>query len=142
MLYVLDTDHLSLLQRRSPEGKILLQRLQANQVAFSATVISYEEQTRGWMGHLAKAKNTTEQVIAYDRLRQHAVNYCNIPLLGFDESAIQTNQQLRKRYPRLGAMDLKIAAIVLTQDVATLLTRNTRDFGQIEGLSIDDWSID
>ena len=142
MLYVLDTDHLSLLQRRSPEGKVLLQRLQANKVAFSATVISYEEQTRGWMGHLAKAKNTTEQVIAYDRLRQHATNYCNIPLLGFNESAIQTNQQLRKRYPRLGAMDLKIAAIVLTQPAAMLLTRNTRDFGQIEGLSIDDWSID
>ncbi len=142
MLYVLDTDHLSLLQRRSPEGKILLQRLQANQVEFSATVISYEEQTRGWMGHLAKVKSTTEQIIAYDRLRQHAVNYCNIPLLGFDESAIQTNQQLRKRYPRLGAMDLKIAAIVLTQTTAMLLTRNAGDFGQIEGLSIDDWSID
>jgi hypothetical protein len=56
MLYVFDTDHLSLLQRRSPEGQTLLHRLQANQVAFSATVISYEEQTRGWMGHLTKAK--------------------------------------------------------------------------------------
>jgi tRNA(fMet)-specific endonuclease VapC len=142
MLYILDTDHLSLLQRRSPEGRIFLQRLQASQVAFSATVISYEEQTRGWMGHLNKAKNTAEQVIAYDRLRQHAVNYCNIPLLGFDETAIQANQQLRKCYPRLGAMDLKIAAIVLTQAAATLLTRNARDFSQIEGLSIDDWSID
>jgi tRNA(fMet)-specific endonuclease VapC len=142
MRYVLDTDHLSLIQRRSSEGTIRLKRLQANQVVFSATVISYEEQTRGWMGHLAKAKNTTEQVIDSDQLRQHALNYCNIPLLSFDESAIQTNQQLRKRYPRLGAMDLKIAAIVLTQDAATLLTRNARDFGQIEGLSIDDWSID
>ena len=36
-------------------------------------------------------------------------------------------QQLRKQYPRLDTMDLKIAAIVLTHD-ATLLTRNQKDF--------------
>jgi tRNA(fMet)-specific endonuclease VapC len=36
-------------------------------------------------------------------------------------------------------MDLKIAAIVLTHN-ATLLIRNQKDFGQIQGLKIEDWS--
>jgi tRNA(fMet)-specific endonuclease VapC len=49
------------------------------------------------------------------------------------------HQQLRKRYPRLGNMDLKIAAIALTQS-ATLLTRNYIDFGQIDGLAIENWA--
>jgi tRNA(fMet)-specific endonuclease VapC len=37
-------------------------------------------------------------------------------------------------------MDLKIAAIALTQD-ATILTRNQKDFGQILNLKIEDWSL-
>jgi tRNA(fMet)-specific endonuclease VapC len=139
MLYVLDTDHLSLLQRDGVAGRNIMKRLQRERVDFMATVVSYEEQTRGWMGHMAKAKNLAQQVEAYDRLRQHAINYCNIPLLAFDTAAAQENQRLRKLYPRLGGMDLKIAAIVLTQN-ATLLSRNHVDFGKIIGLRLEDWS--
>jgi tRNA(fMet)-specific endonuclease VapC len=62
MLYVLDTDHLSLLQRDGLAGRNILQRLQRDRVDFMATVVSDEEQTRGWMGHMAKAKNLAQQV--------------------------------------------------------------------------------
>jgi tRNA(fMet)-specific endonuclease VapC len=41
---------------------------------------------------------------------------------------------------RIGTMDLKIAATALAND-ATLLTRNTSDFGRIPGLRIEDWSV-
>ena len=51
--------------------------------------------------------------------------------MGFDERAGQMFQKLRKNYPRLGSMDLKIAAITITNN-AVLLTRNLSDFGQIE----------
>jgi predicted nucleic acid-binding protein len=49
-------------------------------------------------------------------------------------------QDLRRTYPRLGTMDLKIASIALVHR-ATLLTRNTKDFGQIKNLVIEDWTI-
>jgi tRNA(fMet)-specific endonuclease VapC len=67
-------------------------------------------------------------------------NYCAIPILEFDEVAAPEFQRLRKAYPRLGAMDLKIAAIGLVNR-SGVLTRNTRDFGQIAGLLTEDWTI-
>ena len=138
-MYIFDTDHLSILQRQGNSAQPLLHRLQLNTQPIAATVISYEEQTRGWMKYFAQAKNLEQQVIAYQRLQQHSINYCSITLLPFDLRSSEHYQQLRKQYPRLDTMDLKIAAIVLVHD-ATLLTRNQKDFSQIQGLKIEDWS--
>ena len=138
-MYIFDTDHLSILQRQGNSAQPLLHRLQLNTYPIAATVINYEEQTRGWMKYFAQAKNLEQQVIAYQRLQQHAINYCSITLLPFDLRSSEHYQQLRKQYPRLDTMDLKIAAIVLVHD-ATLLTRNQKDFSQIQGLKIEDWS--
>ena len=40
---------------------------------------------------------------------------------------------------RLSSPDLKIAAIALTRN-ATLITQNTRDFQDIAGLKLKDWT--
>ena len=139
-MYIFDTDHLSILQRQGNSAQPLIDRLQLNVSPIAATVISYEEQTRGWMKYFAQARNLEQQVIAYQRLQQHAINYCHITLLAFDTRSSEQFQQLRKQYPRLDTMDLKIAAIVLTHD-ATLLTCNQKDFSQIQELKIEDWSV-
>jgi tRNA(fMet)-specific endonuclease VapC len=139
-IYVLDTDHLSLIQRDGLPGRRILERLSelsVDQVA--STVISYEEQVKGRLLVLSQAKNSETVTSAYRGLKQLAEDYRSIALLPFDVAAFDVCVQLRKRYPRLGAMDLKIAAIVLTQD-AILLTRNRSDFGQITGLRLEDWS--
>ena len=60
-------------------------------------------------------------------------------ILTFAEPAIVRYEGLRATHRRLDKDDLRIAAIVLECGDA-LVTRNTRDFQQIPGLVIEDWS--
>ena len=78
-------------------------------------------------------------VFAYQGLQQLAVDYRAIAILPFNRAAALEHQRLRKAYPRLGNMDLKIAAIALINH-AILLTRNASDFGQIVELQTEDWT--
>jgi tRNA(fMet)-specific endonuclease VapC len=127
-MYILDTDHLSVIDRGGEQAKGLLQRLASidpTQVATS--IISYEEQMRGWLSYIAKAQTLEKQVEA-----------CIIPVVEFDDRAAQEFQRIKKLYPRLGTMDLKIASIVLVNR-AVLLTRNSSDFGCIADLPVESW---
>lgn len=60
-------------------------------------------------------------------------------IVSFSRIAALEHQRLRKAYPRLGNMDLKIAAIALTYR-AILLTCNESDFGHIVELQTENWS--
>ena len=92
------------------------------------------------MAYLAGARSLTEQVEAYRRLRSHLENYRQIPVLDFDDVAAGVYQELRRSRIRVGTMDLKIAAIVMSLD-GTLLSRNRRDFEKVPGLKMEDWTI-
>ncbi len=117
-MYLLDTDHLSTLQRGGEAAQRLLTRLaNARTSEIGATIVSYEEQTRGWLSYMAKARSIEAQLAAYTQLRKHLENYCAIPVLDFDERAATEFQRLKKTYSRVGSMDLKIAAIT----IATML---------------------
>ncbi len=140
-MFILDTDHLSLIQRNGQEGKQILARLATiEKIEVAVTVITYEGQVRGRLSVLSRAKTLDEQVFAYQGLQQLGVDYRSIVIIPFSRVAALEHQRLRKAYPRLGNMDLKIAAIVLTNN-AVLLTRNASDFGQIVELRTEDWSV-
>ncbi|AMW29522.1 type II toxin-antitoxin system VapC family toxin [Arthrospira platensis] len=140
-MYILDTDHLSLIQRNGEPGQRILAKIATvEKIQIAVTVITYEEQIRGRLNFLSQAKTVEQQIIAYEGLQKTAKDYCFIPILPFDYPAAVEHQRLRKTYPRLGNMDLKIAAISLVQN-ATLLTCNESDFGIIQELSIENWSI-
>lgn len=139
-MLVLDTDHMSALDWGGDDSAALREHLAdvaPDEVA--TTIVSYEEQMRGWMAYLARAKNLLQEVEAYRWLRRHLDNYRQIPVLDFDQEAAMQFERLRRSRIRIGTMDLKIAAIVLSQD-ATLLSRNRADFGKVPGLKVEDWT--
>lgn len=139
-MLILDSDHMSLLEWGGEQSAALRERLaDCDPDDVATTIISYEEQIRGWMAYIAKAKSLAQQVEAYRRLRNHLENYRQIPVLDFNERASQSYQQLRKSRIRIGTMDLKIAAITLSLD-GTLLSRNLGDFKKVTGLRVEDWT--
>lgn len=139
-MFVLDTDHMSLLEWGGAGSAVLRERLaDVPTEDVVTTVISYEEQMRGWMAYLARAKSVDQQVEAYRRLRRHLDNYRQIPVLDFEIHAAAEFQRLRRAKIRIGTMDLKIAAIVLSSG-ATLLSRNLVDFRKVSGLRVEDWA--
>ena len=141
-MLVLDTDHVSLLLRpESREGAALEDRLAAlggGKVA--TTIVTFEEQFRGWLAVIAKARRPDQLVTAYGRLQAFLGAFRQIPVLPFDADAAREFERLRRLRLRIGMMDLRIAAMALSRG-ATLLTRNKRDFEIIPDLQIEDWTV-
>jgi tRNA(fMet)-specific endonuclease VapC len=140
-IHLLDTNHMSILERDS----VASSRLQARMLRFpqddiATTVVSYEEQTRGWLAVLARARTPNMQVAAYLRLKRSLSVYCRFAVIQYDEEAAAIFEQLRVTKIRIGTMDLKIASIAIAND-ATLLTRNLQDFSKVPGLKVEDWSV-
>ncbi len=105
----------------------------------TTTIITFEEQMRGWLSWISKSRSLSEQVVRYKKLNQMMDHYREIKVLDFDQAAADEFEQLQKQRIRIGTMDLKIAAIALAND-ATLLSRNVQHFGQVPGLKLEDWS--
>lgn len=140
-MFVLDTDHLSFLDRPESDLALLIhRRLDAARPDIAVTtIVTFEEQTRGRLAFLSRAKTRAQLVDAYRRLENHLNMYRSIPVLSFDEAAAVEFEALKGDKLRIGTMDLRIAAIVLTHN-ATLLSRNVRDFQQVPQLKVEDWT--
>ena len=138
MRYLLDTDHISLLQRNHPQVKARLQTLTDKD--YGVSIISFEEQFKGWLTVISNSENDPQKLaLAYLRLEEMQQLYNRFPLCKFSDQASAKYFELRKTYRRLGKMDLRIAAIAITQNVI-LVTRNAQDFGQIVELTIESWA--
>ena len=140
-MLILDTDHLSILDQDTVEAFNLGRRLATQRQAdVAVTIITYEEQMRGWLAYVARANNVERQIEAYQRLRAHIERFRRIPIFDYDAAAAAQFERLRQARVRVGTMDLKIAAIALAAD-SLLLTRNLSDFGRIPDLRAEDWTL-
>lgn len=137
-MIVLDTDHISLLQRGGTGCPEILQRLESEGCERPpTTIITYEEQIRGWMARLSGTRTVAEEVEVYRKLASQLDFYGTLQILEFSERAAVEYQRLRKLKLKLGTMDLKIAAIALSCQ-ATVWTRNLVHFRQVPGLTVLD----
>ena len=136
---VLDTDILTLIQRkRGSQYQEIAARLDALNDEVCVTIVSFEEQLRGWLALISKARLSMAQVPAYLRLSELFQDFQTRRVLEFDVAASGVFDRLRRDYRRTGAMDLKIAAIAMIHD-ALLLSRNLSDFSRVPGLRVENW---
>ena len=140
-MIILDTDCLSLLERRSGAE---FYRLSAKLAEFppdeiATTIITFEEQMRGWMAFIAKANSIEKQISAYEKLGRFLESYRYIPIIQFDKKSGETFQDLKSRKIKVGTMDLKIASIAISQN-ALLISRNISDYDPIPNLRVEDWT--
>ena len=136
-LYVLDTDIMTLYQH----GHLrVVQQVLAHPVAqLAIAVISVEEELTGWYTKLRQVRKRDQLARAYQRLAEAVPFFARFQILSFTELAMVRYEGLRSAHRRVGKNDLRIAAIALEQG-ATVVTRNSKDFKQVAGLMIEDWS--
>ncbi|MEA5618128.1 type II toxin-antitoxin system VapC family toxin [Cronbergia sp. UHCC 0137] len=142
MKYLLDTDHISFLQRRSSlEFSRLTLRMSQHPITdFVLSVISFHEQVIGAHTFINRAQNNTDMARGYALLLETLNGFANAPVLPFDSQAIAIFDEMRKQKVRVATMDLRVAAIAISNNLV-LLTRNTGDFSKVPNLIIEDWTV-
>jgi tRNA(fMet)-specific endonuclease VapC len=140
MIYVFDTDHLSLSQRCDPVVGNRILNFDDVQNTLVTTVVNYQEQISGRFEQIQRSKNSAALVRAYQLFNQTIDYFKPWQFLDYDDRAEQHFQAARKSGIRIGTMDLRIAAICIVHD-AILVTRNRKDFQQVPGLKFEDWSV-
>jgi tRNA(fMet)-specific endonuclease VapC len=141
-MIILDTDAITFLERRE---NTISAKLRNRLTALSAdhqivtTVVTYEEQTRGWIEMFAKAHNPATVINAYSDLLLHLNTFKQIDVVPYGPQADARFQELRKQKIRIATRDLRIASITLAHN-ALLLSRNLRDFEKVPQLRVEDWA--
>jgi tRNA(fMet)-specific endonuclease VapC len=139
-VWVLDTDHLSLLERGNPKIQGRLGQVYSNSVAIA--IVTAEEKVKGRLAvidSLSGIERVDRLAVAYQALQSTIEDLQMLPILPFSELARDRYRELLGQKIRVGSHDLRIAAITLSVD-GVLVTRNRRDFERVTGLQIADWS--
>jgi tRNA(fMet)-specific endonuclease VapC len=136
----LDTDHLTLLKYpENPRYTALVARMEASpDQEIGTTIVSVEEQWRGWLAVIARVRDVARHVAPYRELMGLLDSLQKWTILPFDEAAAAEYVRLRSDGIRIGTMDLKIAGIALVHK-ALLLSANLSDFRKVPGLRVENW---
>ncbi len=142
MKYLLDTDHISILQRESgPEFAALSARIaQVPREELAFSVVSFHEQVLGGHTYINRAKKAADLVRGYAMLARILRQFAMAPVMPFDADAAAVFEGLGAQRLRVAVMDLRIASTALSRGLV-LLTRNTADFAKVPGLVTEDWTV-
>jgi tRNA(fMet)-specific endonuclease VapC len=141
-MILLDTDHLTLLSYpTNARCQTLVERMdESPDQRFGTTIVSVEEQWRGWFAVIARFKDARRQVRAYRELVELHRFLSGWTIVPFNDLAADHFEHLRASSVRIGSMDLKIASIALVHG-ACLLSANLQDFQKVPGLRVENWLI-
>jgi tRNA(fMet)-specific endonuclease VapC len=140
--YLLDTDHITLLQRATGPAYAALQARLAQhpptELAFP--IISLHEQVVGCHTYINQARTADDLVRGYAMLGTVLRAFTCATVLPFDAAAAAVYDTLVTQRVRLRRMDLRIAAMARARGLV-VVTRNARDFGRVPGLEMEDWTV-
>lgn len=112
---------------------------QAGDDPLSIAVITRNEVLLGRAASLLKAANEQELRKAVERLRQTEAMLSDFLIVEIDEKAIeQFGRLLKQKNLKMRRPDMLIACIALAND-ALLVTRNTKDYKNVNGLRMENW---
>jgi tRNA(fMet)-specific endonuclease VapC len=139
-MIILDTDHFTVLRypEHSQYGLLSTNMRKSPDPNFATTAVSVEEQMRGWLAAIRRARRVHDQILYYTRLVGMVRFVSKWQILPFNEPAADRYESLRKQRVRIGTQDLKIASIALEAG-ALLLSANLRDFERVPGLRVENW---
>ena len=142
MKYLLDTDHISFLQRGSGKEftRLMIQLNQHFPTDFALSIVSLHEQVLGAHNFINRAPTDTDIIRGYTLLLEILKGFTIAYVLPFDAKAVDIFDKLRGQGVRVSTMDLRIAAIAMSCNLV-LLTRNVHDFNKVPGLVTEDWTI-
>jgi tRNA(fMet)-specific endonuclease VapC len=133
-MYLLDTDILSNLMRRSPSSAL---------VARVARVPSEEQFTSSiTLGELVYGAHRLRErtTILMEKIEDALLP--NLPVLAFDTAAARGYGEIRAELERLGTpigdADMRVAAITLARGLR-VVTGNERHFRRVPGLETENW---
>ena len=142
MKYLLDTDHISFLQRRSSRefARLTTRMARYSPEDFALSIVSFHEQTLGAHNFINRANTNQDTIRGYTLLQEILQGFESAPVLSFDARAIKIFDELRGQKIRMSTMDLRIATIAISCDLV-LLTRNIRDFSKVPKLVTENWTL-
>jgi tRNA(fMet)-specific endonuclease VapC len=139
-LFLLDTDIISFVLA---DDLFVNQRLAISGTNTATSIVTVHEVFNGWASRINSAKTTKELVFLYEKLAKALVLFKKVRILDFDDRASEQLKILLQNNPELNKKklqkDMRIAAIALGNN-AIVVTRNHRDFSQVPGLNIVDWT--
>jgi tRNA(fMet)-specific endonuclease VapC len=139
-LYVLDTDHISLLLQGHPA---VSERVAEVTPDLAITIVSVQEIFNGWVVRMNDPAQAGNLVGLYTKLWTTLEFFRGVRVLNFDAAANDCCERLLRENPLLGKKrlqkDVRIAAIALSL-AGVMLTRNRKDFELVPGLMLEDWT--
>jgi tRNA(fMet)-specific endonuclease VapC len=139
--YILDTDHVSLFLRRN---ELVVSRLAQSSLEIATTIVTAQELFNGWVTRINAPSQADNLVEVYTRFWEVVGVLRVVEVLNFDDKANRVYQRLLQEHPQLRKTriekDVRIAAIALSVG-GIVVTRNQRDFAQVPGLRLEDWTL-
>lgn len=140
-MYILDTDVVTLFFHHRDQQPLLVSRILATPPdCLWISVIAAEEMIQGAFKLIRRDQQTGKGTGGYALLTKILQDIPSFQILPFDDQADLIYKTMPAAVRRLGRADCRIAASAIAHG-HTVVTRNTRDFGQIANVQFEDWTV-